>query len=493
MASIDDLPAEILVKIFNYLSFKEVQKNCLNTSKRWQEIVAEHILSSEIKIHMALDPGFKTCLLRNGWTPEINDTKAIANAWNEYLPYRTKFLALDSFESDKWGIFYYEDEEDDDNEDKIFNRIPWAEFFDLNDPDFRPVLTHNRPIRQPTYVGLVEKHKILTCNDKCKVGRFYDDILEEIDVFDKPRSRSHPVRGIRIDESKFWMIMGNGETHVVSYENGTMSKSPGPNISDHLMPVFCMVQYDTSTIYMFFDNTVKTVIVDLVQNSVKFGPNMKLAKRNQQCGKMMINGRVILVVMEGFGRRIVEVLDPLSSEGWRQGPRNVEDLPALKELQIPPQHFLPPNYHQIVGLPQGSMIFPDEFKTFLVTSPNGKGIIAYAYHNYDRFPYWRELTGDSIDTLKWSILPQMPRLKVRPDQWIISIPDNKDLVKKLKNIKMLEMKAVIRETETYLVDVESVMQKMKSKLEALEVERKGALDQVKKLNNAVKVLEKIEG
>ena len=92
MATIDDLPAEILVKIFKYLPFKEVQKNCLNTSKRWQEIVAEHILSSEIKIHMALDPGFKTCLLRNGWTPENNDAKAILNAWNEYLPYRTKFL-----------------------------------------------------------------------------------------------------------------------------------------------------------------------------------------------------------------------------------------------------------------------------------------------------------------------------------------------------------------------------------------------------------------
>ena len=255
MATIDDLPAEILVKIFKYLPFKEVEKNCLNTSKRWQEIVAEHILSSEIKIHMALDPGFKTCLLRNGWTPENNDAKAILNAWNEYLPYRTKFLALDSLEYDKRGRYSSSDfYDDDDDGGRRFNRTPWAEFFDLDDPGFRPVLTYNHPIRQPAYVGLVENHKILTCKDQCKVGRFYEDFLEEIDVFDRTHSRlrngSNPLRGIRIDESKFWMIMENGETHVVSYENGTMSKTPGPDISGHLMPVFCMIQYDPSTIYI---------------------------------------------------------------------------------------------------------------------------------------------------------------------------------------------------------------------------------------------------
>ena len=140
-----------------------------------------------------------------------------------------------------------------------------------------------------------------------------------------------------------------------------------------------------------------------------------------------------------------------------------------------------------MGVHQGTFTFPDPIKTILVTSPNGRGILAEGY------PHWRELKGDSIDTLKWSIMPQMSRLMVHPDRWIISIPDNQDLIKKLKNIKMLEMKAVIRETETYLVQVESVMDEMKSKLEALEVERKEALDQVKKLNKAVKVLEKIEG
>jgi len=426
MATIDDLPAEILVKIFKYLPFKEVQKNCLSTSKRWQEIVAEHILASEIKIHMALDPGFKTCLLRNGWTPENNDMKAITNAWSKYLPYRTKFLALKGVKLNDRGHV-------------ILN--PWAEFFDLDEYDlkFRPnwYYDYATPIRQPVYVGLVENHKILTCKDKCKVGRLYEDSLEEIDVFNRTRTgSSYPLRGIRIDESKFWMIMNNGETHVVSYENGTMSKTPGPNVFGHLMPVFCMVQYDPSTIYMFFDGSVETVIVDLAQNSVKYGPKMKLPKRNQQCGKMVINGRVILVVIEGLGRRIVEVLDPLSDEGWRLGPRNVEGLPRLKAARSATQ--IPSHLRNQVLKTQGLFIFPDSFQTLLVTSPNGRGILSF---NGTKSLHCRELTGDSIDTLKWSILPQtFEGLNVHPDQWIISIPDNKDLIKKLNDKKMLLMK-----------------------------------------------------
>ena len=95
-----------------------------------------------------------------------------------------------------------------------------------------------------------------------------------------------------------------------------------------------MIQYDEKSIYIIGgvqneEISEKTWIVDPTDGfKLKEGPSLNVERRSHGCAKMVINGRTVLVVggglAGGFDDRYnklgsVEILDPLTNEGWTAG------------------------------------------------------------------------------------------------------------------------------------------------------------------------------
>lgn len=91
-----------------------------------------------------------------------------------------------------------------------------------------------------------------------------------------------------------------------------------------------MIQYDENSIYIIgglqddsFSN--QTWIIDPSNNfNLREGPPLNERRYYHSCGKMEINGKVILVVAGGgggFGGYLdsVELMDPASDQGWISG------------------------------------------------------------------------------------------------------------------------------------------------------------------------------
>ena len=152
-------------------------------------------------------------------------------------------------------------------------------------------------------------------------------------------------------------------------------------------------------------------------------PKMIHAHCSYAYGKMVIGGKVMIVVAGGIGYDgnrsgldSVELLDPLSDEGWVEGPK----LPFK--------------------LDSASM----------VTSPCGKGVIVFggAKEKFERHskPLWcsaltgseciLEMRGNSIETLQWKVLDQ----KLRFPRWnhiAMKIPDEKNILEFLEQKKLV--------------------------------------------------------
>ena len=46
------------------------------------------------------------------------------------------------------------------------------------------------------------------------------------------------------------------------------------------------------------------------------GPNLNIARCGHSCNKMIINEKVFIIVAGGFFEDSVELLDPMSDQGW---------------------------------------------------------------------------------------------------------------------------------------------------------------------------------
>ena len=46
------------------------------------------------------------------------------------------------------------------------------------------------------------------------------------------------------------------------------------------------------------------------------GPNLNIARCGHSCNKMIINDKVFIIVAGGFFEDSVELLDPMSDQGW---------------------------------------------------------------------------------------------------------------------------------------------------------------------------------
>ena len=91
-----------------------------------------------------------------------------------------------------------------------------------------------------------------------------------------------------------------------------------------------MIQYNEKSIFIIagMQNesiSNRTWIADPTKGfKIRKGPPLNVERRGHGCAKMDINGRTILVVAGGFNDRYkcldsVEILDPLTNQGWSLG------------------------------------------------------------------------------------------------------------------------------------------------------------------------------
>ena len=107
-----------------------------------------------------------------------------------------------------------------------------------------------------------------------------------------------------------------------------------------------MIQYDSSSIYLIGGNQIGDGLDDQISKetwifdptnefSIKKGPPLNIGRSFFSCGKLEINGKILLVVAGGriagskepineyvtteFVTDTVELLDPTSREGWIMG------------------------------------------------------------------------------------------------------------------------------------------------------------------------------
>ena len=71
MVTIDDLPEEMLLEIFEKLSLFDLVVNCSKTCSEWKDIIAKHILAPHKRKSANVDAKFKMAIQENvGWTKE---------------------------------------------------------------------------------------------------------------------------------------------------------------------------------------------------------------------------------------------------------------------------------------------------------------------------------------------------------------------------------------------------------------------------------------
>ena len=75
VVTIDDLPEEMLLEIFEKLSLFDLVVNCSKTCPEWKDIIAKHILGPKTRKFASMDVKFKMAIQENvGWTEESNAT-----------------------------------------------------------------------------------------------------------------------------------------------------------------------------------------------------------------------------------------------------------------------------------------------------------------------------------------------------------------------------------------------------------------------------------
>ena len=92
-ASVQDLPNEVLVIIFEEISLHELVTNCANICVRWRELVAQRILGPKINKLAKINRKFRMDIKDAGWVEEANNlTELIISLYNKYEHFTSKFF-----------------------------------------------------------------------------------------------------------------------------------------------------------------------------------------------------------------------------------------------------------------------------------------------------------------------------------------------------------------------------------------------------------------
>ena len=88
--SINDLPEEIIIIIFQHLQFQDIIENCSNTCMKWRFIVAHYFMQPYLKKlarhHLDLRKYFENV----GWTEECSEIELILTLCERHMCYKYK-------------------------------------------------------------------------------------------------------------------------------------------------------------------------------------------------------------------------------------------------------------------------------------------------------------------------------------------------------------------------------------------------------------------
>ena len=124
-----------------------------------------------------------------------------------------------------------------------------------------------------------------------------------------------------------WIVGGtdHGSLNSTEFIRLNMASREGPKLPFTIY-AHCMVLYKENAIYIIggCQNgtfSKKTWIVDPTNGfQIRQGPSLNIPRASASCGKMEINGKIVLVVAGGQGSDYldsVELLEPLSDQGWK--------------------------------------------------------------------------------------------------------------------------------------------------------------------------------
>ena len=138
---------------------------------------------------------------------------------------------------------------------------------------------------------------------------------------------------VTLNQNTLWITGGENDyvdlnsTEFLSFGQQQNSKK-GPDLP-FTIERHGMVIYKENSIFIiggYQDGALsgKSWIVDLSRGGLKLkeGPTLNIARSSHATGKMIINGKTLLVVAGGRNTKIldsVEILDPTSGKGWIEG------------------------------------------------------------------------------------------------------------------------------------------------------------------------------
>ena len=310
-ASIEDIPPEVVLLIFKILRIDDVE-NCFKICKKWRGIAANFIIKPHLKCLLKLNEDVQNIFQEEGWTEECNNTDEILDLYEKVKSYKDRILVITGppgRDAQEMAII------------------------DLVNPDNKIELPSDIPI--PCECGLVGgllQGKGIICGggkyintyhsqDCFVIGQPSKDILQHRDF----------ASSVVLNKTTLWVVGGwNGISDLRSTELVTLDQAStiGPELPFSIRSQG-MVNYNNNAIYIIGGIQRKKLSRDtwIVDPSNEFkirkGPSLNKRRSRFSCGKMISNGKTILVVAGGqylsYYLDTVEILDPFSDKGWVLG------------------------------------------------------------------------------------------------------------------------------------------------------------------------------
>jgi len=354
MASIQDLPIEIVKKIFKNLDPISV-KNCSITCMGWKEIVAHYIFQpylQELAIDENLSLSLKQKIRKKGWTHDCVDYNLIIALYEEFKFFKARILVTS-------GLY-------DQSNKRQLNKV--TEIIDLFDHESSfGFIDPAHMMRVASSGGQLEGNLIICGGAKytksCEMlGGKHLGLFQDMYSMDDEKVNSEYLieqrafsASVILNINKFttnlWVTGGkdrrdNGlkssefilirDALELDDENQPSEVKQLDSIQGPELPFTIsqhgMAKISENAIYIIGgrqDDEISQnvwIIDPKDQYSVKKGPSLKTSRYDFSCGTMEVDGKTIIVVAGGYTKPktfldTVELLDPLSKKGWIPGPK----------------------------------------------------------------------------------------------------------------------------------------------------------------------------
>ena len=312
---IEQFSDEVLVLIFKYLDKTDIE-NCAKVCLRWKRIVAFYFFNAYLRKIAKMYKNLEYPFNEKSWTEECKDEDLIIKIYKETYSGRI-FVASNNSPTEIIDIF----DPAVKWKSPVDPKLKWL---------FNTKFNENSAYHVMKDVGGLIKNKIIICAGRyCYI--FGIPIVKKLLM--EPR---HFASSVVINDSMLWIVGGKDRSDKNKNKNTSefvkLNENPakGP---DFPVKISCqsMIQYDKKSVYIIggFDDDYmygsKTTWIADPSNGfqIQKGPDLNVPRHTFACGKMMMNGKSVIIVAGGLTKSTseayldsVEILDPSSNDGW---------------------------------------------------------------------------------------------------------------------------------------------------------------------------------